>query len=137
MNIQNMKETLVNKRHGFYVGVAGALLALVGMFLYLNMKSAHFTGWVIAGLILGIVVFAVAAVSRIRILYVLSYACYMFAFYHFLTLEIELRMDTIVDPMQGFWKLDGIFYAACVAFLACILVTIVASCLKQEIDDLA
>ena len=135
MNMENMKETLVNKRSGFYVGAAGALLALVALFLYLNMNSAYFTGLIIAGLVLGIVVFAIAALSRMRILYVLSYAGYMFAFYHFLTLEIELRMDTIVDPMQGFWGLDGIFYVTCLAFLACILVTIVASCMKQETDD--
>ena len=135
MNIQNLKETFVNKRPGFYVGVAGTLLALVTMFLYIGMNSNYFTGWVIAGLAFGIVMFAVAAVFRMRALYVLSYAGYLFAFYHFLTLEIELRMDTIVDPMQGFWGLDGIFYVTCIAFLASILVTIVASCLKQDKEE--
>lgn len=133
MNI-NLKETFSNKRSGFYVGAAGALLALVSMFIYIGMNSRYFTGWVIAGLILGIAVFAVAAIFRLRVLYVLSYACYMFAFYHFLTQEVELRMDTIVDPLQGLFALDGIFYAAVVFFLACIIVTVVASCMKQDKD---
>ena len=96
------------------------------------MNSMYFTGWVVAGLIAGIVVFALAALFRLRFLYILSYACYMFAFYHFLVLEVEFRMDILVDPQQGFFALDGIFFAAVIAFIACIAVTIVASCMKQE-----
>lgn len=128
----DLKETFSNKSYGFYVGVAGALLALVTMFIYIGMNSRSFTDWVIAGLLFGVVVFAVGAIFRLRVLNVLSYACYMFAFYHFFIQEVELRMDTIVDPMQGILGLDGIFYAACVFFIACIVVSIVASCLKQD-----
>lgn len=128
----NIKQIMQNKRSGFYVGAAGALLALVTLFIYLAMNSMYFTGWVVAGLIAGIVVFALAALFRLRFLYILSYACYMFAFYHFLVLEVEFRMDILVDPQQGFLALDGIFFAAVIAFIACIAVTIVASCMKQE-----
>ena len=128
----NIKQIMQNQRSGFYVGAAGALLALVTLFIYLAMNSMYFTGWVVAGLIAGIVVFALAALFRLRFLYILSYACYMFAFYHFLVLEVEFRMDILVDPQQGFFALDGIFFAAVIAFIACIAVTIVASCMKQE-----
>ncbi len=128
----NIKQFFADKRPGFYVGVAGALLALIALFIYIGMNSAYFTGWVVAGLILGIVAFVLSAIFRLRILHVLSYACYMFAFYHFFVQEVELRMDTIVDPMQGFWKLDGVFYVGCIFFIACIIVTIVASCLSQN-----
>lgn len=128
----NIKQIMQNKRSGFYVGAAGALLALVTLFIYLAMNSMYFTGWVVAGLIAGIVVFALAALFRLRFLYILSYACYMFAFYHFLVLEVEFRMDILVDPQQGFFALDGIFFAAVITFIACIAVTIVASCMKQE-----
>ena len=91
----NIKQIMQNKRSGFYVGAAGALLALVTLFIYLAMNSMYFTGWVVAGLIAGIVVFALAALFRLRFLYILSYACYMFAFYHFLVLEVEFRMDIL------------------------------------------
>ena len=132
----NIKQTMQNKAAGFYVGVAGALLALISLFLYVGMNSANFTGWVVAGLIVGIVAFVVAALFRLRILYVLSYACYLVAFYFFFTQEVELRMDTIVDPLQGFFGLDGLFYVASLFFLACVIVTIVASCMKQEKDEM-
>ncbi len=132
----NIKQTMQNKTAGFYVGVAGALLALISLFLYVGMNSANFTGWVVAGLIVGIVAFVVAALFRLRILYVLSYACYLVAFYFFFTQEVELRMDTIVDPLQGFFGLDGLFYVASLFFLACVIVTIVASCMKQEKDEM-
>ena len=132
----NIKQTMQNKTAGFYVGVAGALLALISLFLYVGMNSANFTGWVVAGLIVGIVAFVVAALFRLRILYVLSYACYLVAFYFFVTQEVELRMDTIVDPLQGFFGLDGLFYVASLFFLACVIVTIVPPCMKQEKDEM-
>lgn len=131
----NIKTIIQNKRPGFYVGAAGALLALVTLFIYISMNSMYFSGWVVAGLVVGIVVFILAALFRLRFLYILSYAGYMFALYHFLVLEVEYRMDVLVDPQQGFFALDGIFYVACIAFLACIVVTIVASCMKQDKDE--
>ncbi len=131
----NIKAIMQNKRPGFYVGAAGALLALVTLFIYLSMNSMYFTGWVVAGLSVGIVAFIFAALFRLRFLYILSYASYMFALYRFLILEVEYRMDVLVDPQQGFFALDGIFYVACVAFLACIIVTVAASCMKQEKDE--
>lgn len=131
----NIKQIMQNKCPGFYVGAAGALLALVTLFIYIGMNSMYFTGWVVAGLIVGIVAFAVAALLRLRFLYILSYGGYLFALYHFLVLEVEYRMDILVDPAQGFLALDGIFYAACIFFLACIIVTVVASCLKQDKDE--
>lgn len=131
----NIKTIMQNKRPGFYVGAAGALLALVTLFIYISMNSMYFSGWVVAGLVVGIVVFILAALFRLRFLYILSYAGYMFALYHFLVLEVEYRMDVLVDPQQGFFALDGIFYVACIAFLACIVVTIVASCMKQDKDE--
>ncbi|MBO4989178.1 MAG: hypothetical protein J6D37_02480 [Clostridia bacterium] len=132
MNTKNFKDVLQNKRSGFYVGAAGALLALVTMFIYISMNSKFFSGLVVLGLILGIVAFAVAGLFNLNFLYVLSYASYMFAFYHFMVLEVEQRMDVLVDPGQGFFSLDALFYVATILFLACIIVTLVASCMKQE-----
>lgn len=45
----NIKQIMQNKRSGFYVGAAGALLALVTLFIYLAMNSMYFTGWVVPG----------------------------------------------------------------------------------------
>lgn len=128
----NIKQIIQNKRPGFYIGAAGALLALVTLFIYIAMDSMFFTPLVVLGLIGGIVFFLLAAFFRVRAGYMLSCACYMFAMYHFLVLEVEYRMDVLVDPAQGLFALDGIFYAAVVMFFACIIVTLVASCLKQE-----
>lgn len=130
--LEKILTTLKNKTYGFYVGVASALLALVTLIIYCAMGSVFFSGWVVAGLVVGIVAFIAAALLRIDQLYILSYVCYMFALYHFCVLEIELRMDMIVDPATGPLALDGMFYAAVVFFILTVVTTIVASCLKQD-----
>lgn len=124
----NMKK----KGPGFYVGAVGALFAVVTVIIYFAMNSMFFTPWVVAGLIIGIAGFVLQHILNLKFLYVLSYGGYMFAFYHFLVLEVEYRMDTLVDPLQGFLALDGIFYVICLTFLICIIATIVASCMKQN-----
>lgn len=128
----NIKETIWNKASGFYVGVVGAAFALVTLFVYIAMDSMYFTWLVALGLMLGIVVFGVSALLKFRIGIVISYLCYMFALYHFLVLEVDYRMDVLVDPAQGFMALDAIFLVACAFFLAAIIVTIVSSCMKQD-----
>lgn len=121
-----------NKGSGFYVGLAGALLALITLFVYIGMNSDYFTWLVVLGLVAGIAAFLVAEVLRQPIGIVLSYVCYLFAFYHFLVLEVEFRMDTIVDPAQGVGALDAIFFIAVAFFLLSVITTIVSSCMKQE-----
>lgn len=126
----NVKEIISKKSSGFYVGAVSSVLALVTLFVYIGMNSMYFTGLVVAGLVVGIVAFVVAAVLRIKILNFVSYFSYMFALYHFLVLEINYRMDILVDT--GFAGLDAIFIVAVIMFMAAIVTGIVSSCMKQE-----
>ena len=59
-----------------------------------------------------------------------AYAVQNLAFYHFLVLEVDYRMDILVDT--GFKGLDVIFIVAVVFFLLSIAAGIVGSCMKQE-----
>lgn len=128
MNI--IGEKIRNKAVGFYVGAAGAVMALVTMFVYIGMDSMFFTPLVILGLIFGILVFLASEWFDVRVGQVLSYVCYMFALYHFLVLEITYRMDAII--IDGLMGLDAIFVVATLFFLIGIVATIVGSCMKQN-----
>lgn len=126
----NMKEFFDHKAVGFYVGAVGCVLALVTLFVYIGMNSMYFTGWVVTGLVVGMLLFVAASLFRISLLNVVSYFAYMFALYQFLVLEIDYRMDILVDT--GIGGLDAIFIVAVIMFLAAIITSIVSTCMKQE-----
>lgn len=128
----NIKQNISNKSIGFFVGLTGAVLALVTLFVYIGMGSMYFSALVVLGLVLGILIFAVSELFNIRVVQILSYICYLFALYHFLVLEIDCRMDALV--VYGLGGLDGMFVAAVVFFLLAIIVSIVSSCMKQQKD---
>lgn len=126
----NVKEIISKKSSGFYVGAVSAVLALVTLFIYIGMDSMYFTGLVVAGLAVGIAAFVLSAIFSNRIMTFISYFAYMFALYHFLVLEINYRMDILVDT--GLAGLDAIFIVAVVMFIVTIVTAIVSSCMKQE-----
>lgn len=126
----NFKELISKKSSGFYVGAASAVLALVTLFVYIGMDSMYFTGFVVSGLAVGIAAFVASAVIGNKILNFVSYFSYMFALYHFLVLEIDYRMDILVDT--GVAGLDAIFVVAVIMFILAIVTGIVSSCMKQE-----
>jgi uncharacterized membrane protein YvlD (DUF360 family) len=129
MNI-NIKEKFLNKASGFYVGLASCVLALITMFIYIGMDSAYFNGWVITGFVLGIVLFFVAELFDITLLQIAGYIMYMVGLYHFLVLEITLRLDAVI--VYGIGGLEAIFIVALIFFLATIITAIVSSCMKQN-----
>ena len=129
----NAKELIHNKTAGFYVGAASCVLALITLFIYIGMGSMFFSGLVVAGLLVGIAAFVAASVFNFRIGVIFSYVCYIFAMYHFMVLEIDYRMDVLVDAGVG--GLDGIFVVACVFILLTIITGIVSSCMKQQKTD--
>lgn len=131
----DIKGIIRNKAPGFYVGAAGAVTALIALFVYIGMGSMYFSALVVVGILVGIVVFALSALFNIRIGLVLSYVCYMFGLYHFLTLEINYRMDSLI--VYGLGGLDAIFVVATVFFLIAIIASIVGSCMKQNKDEAA
>lgn len=126
----NLKEIISKKSSGFYVGATSAALALVTLFVYIGMDSMYFTALVVSGLVVGIAAFVASAVIGNKILNFISYFSYMFALYHFLVLEIDYRMDILVDT--GVAGLDAIFIVAVVMFILAIVTGIVSSCMKQE-----
>lgn len=126
----NIKEMLQKKDKGFYVGLAGVVLALITLIIYLAMDSMYFTPLVVVGLLVGIAVFFVGAFLNNAFVTAISYVCYLFALYHFLVLEVNYRMDILVDT--GVKGLDAIFIVAVVFFLLTIAAGIVGSCMKQE-----
>ena len=79
----NIGEIIRNKAPGFYVGAAGAVMALVTLF----------------------------------------------GLYHFLALEINYRMDSLI--VYGLGGLDAIFVVATIFYIVSIVATIVASCMRQ------
>ncbi|MBO4989174.1 MAG: hypothetical protein J6D37_02460 [Clostridia bacterium] len=126
----NIKEMLQKKDKGFYVGLASVVLALITLIIYLAMDSMYFTPLVVVGLLVGIAVFFVGAFLNNTFVTAVSYVCYQFALYHFLVLEVNYRMDILVDT--GVKGLDAIFIVAVVFFLLSIVAGIVGSCMKQE-----
>lgn len=130
--LEKILNKLKTKTYGFYVGVASVVLGLLALFCYLGMGRSDFTGWVVAGLLVGVVAGIVTLVLNIDLIYVASYVCYVFAFYHFAVKEVELRMDDLVVADIGVWRLDGMFYVVTIFLLCAIITAIVASCLKQE-----
>ena len=122
----DIKGIIRNKAPGFYVGAAGAVTALIALFVYIGMGSMYFSALVVVGILVGIVVFALSALFNIRIGLVLSYVCYMFGLYHFLTLEINYRMDALIV-----YGLGGLDVVAAVFYMIAIVAAIVGSCMKQ------
>ena len=104
-------------------------MALITLFVYIGMGSMYFSALVVVGILAGIVVFGVSALFNIRIGLVLSYVCYMFGLYHFLALEINYRMDSLI--VYGLGGLDAIFVVAAVFYMIAIVAAIVGSCMKQ------
>ena len=129
----NIKEIIGNKAPGFYVGAAGAVTALIALFVYIGMGSMYFSALVVVGIFAGIVIFAVSALFNVRIGLVLSYVCYMFGLYHFLALEINYRMDSLI--VYGLGGLDAIFVVATVFYIIAIVAAIVGSCMKQTKNE--
>ncbi len=125
----NIGEIIRNKAPGFYVGAAGAVMALVTLFVYIGMGSMYFSALVVVGILAGIVIFGASALFNIRVGLVLSYVCYMFGLYHFLALEINYRMDSLI--VYGLGGLDAIFVVATIFYIVSIVATIVASCMRQ------
>lgn len=128
----NIKETLKNKTLGFYLGLAGAILALVSAFIYIGINSYSFTPWIVILLILGIVVFLAAQLFKIRPVNALSYILYLVAFGIFFRTEIENNMDTIVDPQQGLGAVTPLFFMFIVFALIAVGLTVAASVMKCD-----
>lgn len=128
----NIKETFKNKTLGFYLGCIGAVLALISAFIYIGLKSYSFTAWIVVLLILGIVVYFVAQLFKIRLVNVAAYACYLVALGIFLRTEIENNMDTIVDPQQGIGAVTPLFFIFIVFMLVAVGLTVAASVMKCD-----
>lgn len=128
----NIKETFKNKTLGFYLGAAGAILALVSAFIYIGIKSYSFTPWIVILLILGIVAFLAAQLFKIRPVNAISYIFYLIAFGIFLRTEIENNMDTIVDPQQGLGAVTPLFFLFLIFVLIAVGLTIAASVMKCD-----
>jgi uncharacterized membrane protein YvlD (DUF360 family) len=128
--LDKVKDFFSKKSVGFYLGLAGAVLALVTMFIYIGMGSRYFTGWVVVVILLGIALFVASSILGSKIGLILAYFCYMAGLYLFIIPEVNLRLDTIIA--EGMGAVDGIFYATLVFFLLSIITAIVGSCLNQD-----
>jgi len=128
----NIKETFKNKTLGFYLGAAGAVLALIASFMYIGMNSYSFTPMIVVLIILGILVFLAAQIFKIGPVNAVAYILYLVAFGIFFRTEIENNMDTIVDPQQGLGAVTPLFFLFIVFILIAVGLTVAASVMKCD-----
>ncbi|GEM_PF-4066432 len=128
----NIKETLKNKTLGFYLGLAGAVLALIASFVYIGINSYSFTPWIIILNILGIVAFAAAQLFKVRPVNAVAYVLYLVSLGIFLRGEIDNNMDTIVDPQQGLGAVTPLFFIFIVFIILAVGLTVAASVMRCD-----
>lgn len=119
----NLKNTWETK-----IGMFSCVAAFATMILYIAMQSIYFTPVILGLLLLGIAVHIGAVILNFQVGQIFSYICYLIALYRFLIIEIDLRMDIIVDTGVG--TLDRIFFVECTLFFITIITAVISSCRK-------
>ncbi|MBR1812712.1 MAG: hypothetical protein IJ773_02690 [Lachnospiraceae bacterium] len=113
-----------------FVGLFSCLAAVAAVIVYAAMKSMYFTPVVVICLLLGVALYVFCAVADLKWGFLLPVFLYLVAFYHFLILEVEYRMDTIVDTGVG--SLDGIFFVAVAMFLIAAISGVISAVMQAK-----